>query len=72
MRSVFFTEDHITFRTAVRQFIEKEVVPHAEEWEAAGQIPRSIWHMMGKTDLLGINYPEEFGPRDRRRPRGRR
>lgn len=61
MRSVFFTEDHITFRTAVRQFIEKEAVPHAEEWEAAGQIPRSIWHLMGNTDLLGINYPEEFG-----------
>ena len=34
-----FGEEHEIFRRTIRQFIEREVNPHAEEWEAAGRVP---------------------------------
>jgi acyl-CoA dehydrogenase len=61
MRSLYFTPDHEMFRHTVRQFIEKEVVPHAEDWEKNQRIPHSIWNRMGALGFLGINYPEQYG-----------
>jgi len=49
------------FRQAVRSFIEKEVEPHIEEWEQAGQIPKSIWPRMGELGFLGVEYDEKYG-----------
>ena len=61
MRSLYFTADHEMFRKTVRQFIEKEVAPHAEDWEKNQRIPHSIWNRMGALGFLGINYPEKYG-----------
>ena len=61
MLSQYFNQDHQLFRQSVRQFIDKEVTPHAEEWEAARQIPKSIFKRMGDLGYLGINFPEEYG-----------
>ena len=61
MKSQYFTPDHEMFRHTVRQFIEKEVAPHAEEWEKNQRIPHSIWNRMGALGFLGINYPEQYG-----------
>src|SRR5437879_463924 len=49
------------FRQAVRSFVEREVMPHVEEWEAAGRIPKSIWPRMGALGLLGVEYDEKYG-----------
>ncbi|HXZ37149.1 MAG TPA: acyl-CoA dehydrogenase family protein, partial [Thermodesulfobacteriota bacterium] len=35
MRHPMFSEEHELFRDAVRKFVEKELTPHAEEWEEA-------------------------------------
>ncbi|MDA2919265.1 acyl-CoA dehydrogenase family protein [Desulfobacterota bacterium AH_259_B03_O07] len=56
-----FREEHEIFRKSVRQFVENEVIPHTEEWEEKGEIPRSIWKRMGEIGFLGIEYPEEYG-----------
>ena len=56
-----FNEQHDMFRQAVRSFIEKEVEPHIEEWEQAGQIPKSIWPRMGELGFLGVEYDEKYG-----------
>ncbi len=56
-----FRDEHEIFRNSVRQFVEKEVIPHTEEWEENGEIPRSIWRRMGELGFLGIEYPEEYG-----------
>src|SRR5690348_17529690 len=49
------------FRATVRAFVEKEIMPHVEEWEAAGRLPRSIWPRMGELGLLGVEYDEKYG-----------
>jgi acyl-CoA dehydrogenase len=56
-----FGEEHEIFRRSVRQFIEKEVIPHTEEWEENEEIPRWVWRRMGELGFLGIEYPEEYG-----------
>jgi len=56
-----FNEQHEMFRQAVRSFVEKEVEPHVEEWEEAGQIPKSIWPRMGALGFLGVEYDEKYG-----------
>src|SRR5207253_9898290 len=56
-----FNEPHEMFRRAVRTFVEKEVEPHVDEWEEAGQIPKSIWPRMGELGFLGVEYDEKYG-----------
>ena len=56
-----FTEEHRIFRDSVRKFFDKEVVPHIEEWEEAGIVPRDIWKRMGEQGFLCIQVPEEYG-----------
>src|SRR6266403_4424401 len=56
-----FDAHHEMFRQAVRSFIEKEVEAHIEEWEQAGEIPKSIWPRMGALGFLGVEYDEKYG-----------
>lgn len=56
-----FSDEHEMFRTAVRSFVDKEVAPHVEEWETAGQIPKAIWPRMGALGFLGVEYDEKYG-----------
>jgi len=61
MKSVYMNENHDIFRQSVRQFIEKEVAPHANEWEENRCIPKAIWQRMGELGFLGILFPETLG-----------
>jgi acyl-CoA dehydrogenase len=36
-------------------------MPHVETWEAAGRVPRAVWHRLGELGLLGIEIPERYG-----------
>jgi len=56
-----FQPEHDIFRQSIRDFIENEMAPHAEEWEEAGEVPRDIFLRMGELDYLGMRYPEEYG-----------
>ncbi len=61
MTSIYFGEEHESFRRTVRQFLETEVAPYAREWEEARRIPREAFRRMGDLGLLGILFPEELG-----------
>ena len=61
MNSPYFTEEHEIFRDTVRQFVKKEILPYASQWEEQGHLPRSLWEKMGQAGLLGIPFPEECG-----------
>jgi acyl-CoA dehydrogenase len=56
-----FNEQHEMFRATVRSFVDKEIAPHIEEWEAAGRMPRWIWPRMGELGLLGVEYDDKYG-----------
>src|SRR5438132_2749643 len=56
-----FTADHDALRETVRDFVSKELRPHAEEWEAAEHFPNSVFERMGELGLLGLRYPEKYG-----------
>jgi citronellyl-CoA dehydrogenase len=56
-----FTPDHDIFRKTVRDFAEKELLPHAEEWDLAESFPREIFRRAGELGLLGIRHPVEYG-----------
>jgi len=61
MRHPMFTEEHELFRDSVRKFVEKELAPHAEEWEAAEEFPNTVFTRMGELGFLGLRYPEKYG-----------
>ena len=58
---MYFTEEHELFRKSLKDFLQKEVVPHIDKWEENGVVERFIWKKMGDMGFFGINYPEEFG-----------
>ncbi len=49
------------FRDAFRRFVEKEIVPHHEQWEHDGIVPREVWRKAGENGFLGFNAPEDYG-----------
>lgn len=58
---MYFTEEHNFFRTSLKLFLQKEVVPHIDKWEKSGHIERFIWKKFGEMHYFGINYPEQYG-----------
>ncbi|HEY5938796.1 MAG TPA: acyl-CoA dehydrogenase family protein [Kofleriaceae bacterium] len=57
-----FTEEHQQLRRTVRDFVEKEINPHVDEWEREGAFPaHEVFKKAGRLNLLGVNKPEEYG-----------
>jgi acyl-CoA dehydrogenase len=61
LRRDLFTEEHEAFRSLVRDYVEKEVVPDYSQWEKAGRMPREAFKRLGSLGLLGMAIPEEYG-----------
>ena len=59
--STFFTPEHDALRSTIRAFVERELQPHAEEWEREGNFPDWVFTKLGDAGLLGLSYPEEYG-----------
>ena len=60
-QSRYFTEEHEIFREQVRNFVNKEVLPHIDQWEEEELFPKSLYRRMGDLGFLGIRYPEKYG-----------
>ena len=59
---VQFTADHEAFRQAARGVLEREVTPHAQEWEEAGIFPaHELFKALGSAGLLGLEYDPAYG-----------
>ncbi|HEY0950760.1 acyl-CoA dehydrogenase family protein [Nocardioides sp.] len=56
-----FEQEHEDFRGTVRAFLEKEVVPHHDQWEKDGQVSREVWLKAGEQGLLCFDVEEEYG-----------
>jgi citronellyl-CoA dehydrogenase len=60
--SLYFNQEHQTFRQMVRRFVENEINPHVDKWEEERIFPaHELFKKAGDLGLLGIKYPEEYG-----------
>ncbi|MDB5969963.1 MAG: acyl-CoA dehydrogenase [Hydrocarboniphaga sp.] len=56
-----FTQEQELFRDSYRQFLQKEVLPHRDEWRKAGIVPREMFRKMGDQGYLMIWADEQYG-----------
>jgi acyl-CoA dehydrogenase len=61
MKSIYIDDDLGAIRAQVREYVEREVIPHVETWEEEGAIPRSLLDEMGKLGFFGLRIPESHG-----------
>jgi alkylation response protein AidB-like acyl-CoA dehydrogenase len=54
-------EDQRLFRDTLRDFVDKEIIPVARDWEQSGRYPTEIVATMRKLGLFGLAVPEEYG-----------
>lgn len=59
---IYFNKDHEQVRSAIRNFVDKEINPYVDQWEKEGQAPlHDIFKKMGELGFLGIRYDEKYG-----------
>jgi len=57
-----FTQEHEELKRTVERFVENEINPHVDEWEAAGIFPaHQLFKKLGDLGLLGLTRPEAYG-----------
>ena len=56
-----FSEEHEQLRKSIRDLVENELAPHADEWERNEDFPDSVFTRLGELGFLGLSYPEEYG-----------
>jgi alkylation response protein AidB-like acyl-CoA dehydrogenase len=44
-----------------RELADRELAPRAAEYEERGEFPRDVVRLLGRSGLLGLPYPEEYG-----------
>ncbi len=49
------------FRATVRAFVEREVLPRAEELDRHGEFPHALFQRLADLGLFGLLYPEDVG-----------
>ncbi|MEV0672691.1 acyl-CoA dehydrogenase family protein [Mycobacterium sp. NPDC050441] len=59
--SIWTSPEREALRKTVRSFADREVLPHADEWERTGELPRELHRKAGEAGLLGANFPESVG-----------
>lgn len=57
----YFDDSHQLIRDSVRRFVEREILPHIDDWEEAEAFPRELYLKAGAAGILGIGYPERYG-----------
>ena len=57
----YFTEEHDLFRQTVKQFVQTEIAPHAEEWDEAGIFPKELFKKAADLGLFGIRLDPKYG-----------
>ena len=56
-----FTAEHEALRETISRWVETEIAPNVDEWEAAREFPRELYARAGELGFLGLKYPEELG-----------
>lgn len=56
-----FREETEMLRSTIRNFVENEIAPIAEEMDRTDEFPHHLWEKLGELGVLGITIPEEYG-----------
>jgi acyl-CoA dehydrogenase len=56
-----FSAEHEELRTSIRGFLDRELAPHAQQWEEAEWFPNEVFPLLAAQGLLGLKYPTEYG-----------
>ncbi|MEZ0341966.1 acyl-CoA dehydrogenase family protein [Mycobacterium sp. pV006] len=59
--NIWTTPERDALRKTVRAFVEREVLPYADEWERTGQLPRDLHRKAADVGLLGVGFAESVG-----------
>lgn len=54
-------EEHAALRRLAADFTDREIVPHAADWDRAESVDRGIVKRLGALGLLGLTVPEQYG-----------
>ena len=61
MRNPFENEVRGAFRDTIRDFVSKEIIPFADEWDEAGEVPWSLHEKIGALGVWGFAIDEDVG-----------
>ena len=61
MSAIFDTADRRALRETVRRFVQAEILPHQDDWERAGEVPRELHARAARAGLIGLAYPDSVG-----------
>ena len=56
-----FTDDQRQLQHLVREFAEREIAPHAAEWDRTHTFPTDVIRKLGELGAMGVTFPEEYG-----------
>jgi acyl-CoA dehydrogenase len=56
-----WSAEQLALQATTAEFVRREVIPHLQEWEDAGEVPRALHLAAAKAGLLGVGFPEEVG-----------
>ena len=56
-----FTDEQKDLQLMVRDFVNKEIIPHAAEWDVKGECPQDTFRKACDMGLHLMGIPEEFG-----------
>nr|WP_206444174.1 acyl-CoA dehydrogenase family protein [Nocardioides sp. KC13] len=62
--TAFLQPEHEELRAVVRDFAQKEIAPHASQWDRDHHFPVDVVHKMGELGLFGLTAPEAYGGGD--------
>jgi alkylation response protein AidB-like acyl-CoA dehydrogenase len=63
LERTIFRDEHRKFRQQVRDFLEKEVLPHHIAWETRGYVDRTLWNLAGSAGFLCPTISQIHGGR---------
>ena len=61
MKREIYDEDHEAFRSSVKEFLDRSVIPQVEQHATDKALPRDFWLEAGKQGFLGLEIPEVYG-----------
>jgi acyl-CoA dehydrogenase len=57
----YFDETHHVLRESARTLVDREILPHIDQWEDDELFPAELYKVVGEAGFLGLRYPEAYG-----------